>query len=116
MLRLVETDFSSTGKPDLAHRTPPGFFHVRATNALLSKSGYLGVEIVTHEKEFMPTILIGGMNGHFCRRQRKDQPSVASIHRWKSEHVPKEGAISRRIPAVDDHVRTKDHELAPVAG
>jgi len=37
------------------------------------------------------------MNGHLCRRQREDQPTVASVRRRKAEDLPEEGAISRRI-------------------
>src|SRR5437867_5358559 len=69
--------------------------------------------IVTHEIEFVPVIVFGGMDCYFCRRQREDQPSVASVHGRKSENVPQEGAVSRRISAVHDHMRTKDHKLCP---
>src|SRR5438445_8795539 len=46
------------------------------------------------------------MDCFFCRRQREDQTSVASVHGRKSEDVPQEGAVSRRIIAVHDHMRT----------
>jgi hypothetical protein len=37
---------------------------------------------------------------------------VAGVHRRKSEDIPAEGAIGRRILAVEDYMRTKDHEHA----
>src|SRR6266849_6821144 len=108
MLRLVETDHASARKPDPGDRTPSGFLHVRTPDALLSEARYLGLQIVTHEVEFVPVILFGGMNRRLCRRQREDEPSLASVHGCQSEDVPEEEAISRRILAVYDDMRTKD--------
>src|ERR1700719_1430039 len=102
MLRLVETYFASAGKPDGGDRTPPCFLHFRTGDALLPERRYLGLQIVTYEIEFVPAILLGGMNRHFRWRQREDQPSVAGVHRWKSEDLLEECAISRRILAVYD--------------
>src|ERR1700736_512932 len=110
MLRLVEANFTSAGKTDLCDRAPSRFLQVRDADTLLSECGDLGLQVVTHEKEFVPLKRFGGMNGHFCRRQREDQPSMAGGHRGKSEDVPTERAISRRILAVEDYMRTKDHE------
>jgi hypothetical protein len=53
------------------------------------------------------------MNRCFCRRQREDQPSLAGVHGCQSEDVPEEETISRRILAVDDDMRSKDHDLCP---
>src|SRR6266853_286784 len=110
MLGLVEADFTSTGKADLCDRTPAGFLHSRHTDTLLFECDDLRLQIVTHEKQFVPLTLFGGMNSQFCRRQGEDQPSVASVHRGKSEGVPTEGAISRGILAIEDYMCTKDHE------
>src|SRR5438128_11183902 len=100
MLRLVETDYASTGKSDLGDRTPSGFLHVRTPDALVPECLHLGLQIVTHEIEFVPVILFVGMNCHLSRRQREDQPSVASVHGRQSEDIPEEGAIGRRVLAV----------------
>src|SRR5438445_13555226 len=59
--------------------------------------------------------IFGGMNRHFCRRQREDQPSVATVHRCKSEDIPEEGTIRRRILAVYDYMPTEDHDSLPEA-
>ena len=53
------------------------------------------------------------MNRQFRRREREDQPSVASIHGCSSEDLTEKGAISRRILAVYNYMGTKDHERAP---
>jgi hypothetical protein len=42
------------GKPDVGDRTPSGFLHLRTLDALLSECRYLGLQIVTHEIEFVP--------------------------------------------------------------
>src|SRR5262245_9386698 len=110
MLRLVEANFTSAGKTDLGDRTPSGFLQVRHCDTLRSEGDDLGLQIVTHQKEFVPLKFLGGMNGQFCRRQREDQPPMAGVHCRKSEYVPAEGAISRCILAVEDYVRAKNHE------
>src|SRR5215468_7783109 len=110
MLRLVEAHFTSAGQTDLGDRTPSGFLRVRHGDTLRSECDDLGLQIVTHQKEFVPLELLGGMNGQFCRRQREDQPPVTGVHCRKSEYVPAEGAISRCILAVEDYVRAKNHE------
>ena len=99
MLRLVETYCASAGKSDVGDRPPPCFLHFRTVDAFLSECRYLGLQIVTHEIEFVSASIFGGMNRHFRRRQREDQPSVAGVHGLKSEAVPEEGPISRRVLA-----------------
>src|SRR5262245_12816490 len=111
MPRLVEADFTSSGKTDLGDRAPSGLLHIRHSDTLLPECGDLRLQIGTHEKQFVP-INLGGMNSHFRRRQREDQPSMAGVHRGKSEDVPTEGAISRRIVAVENYVRTQHHSVA----
>src|SRR5262245_25988047 len=113
MLRLVEANFTSAWKTDLGDRTPSGFLQVGHCDTLRAECDDLGLQIVTHQKEFVPLKVLGGMNGQLCRRQREDEPPVAGVHCRKSEYVPAEGAISRGILAVEDYVRAKDHEPFP---
>src|SRR5262249_28991727 len=100
MPRLVETHLASAGKPDLRDRTRSCSLHLRTPHALLPECRYLGLQIVTHEIEFVPVILFGGVNCQFRRRQGEDQPSVASVHGRKSQDLAEKGAISRRIHSV----------------
>jgi hypothetical protein len=116
MSRLVKTHFASAGKPDLHDQPPSGFLDIRTPHALLSEFRNLGLQIVTHEIEFRPVILLGGVNRRFRRRQRKDQPSMASVHRSKSQDILEEGTISRRVFAVNDYMRAKDHDAFSMAG
>src|SRR5262249_1287724 len=113
MLGLIEADFTSARKTDLCNRTPPGLLHIRHADTLLSECDDLGLQIIAHEKQFVPINSVGGMNGDLCRRQREDQPPVASVHGGKSEDVPTERAISRRIFAVEDYMGTKNHGRCP---
>src|SRR5260370_10128323 len=108
MLRLVETDFASARKPDHGDRAPSGFLHFRTTDTLRRECRDLGLQIVTHEIELVLVTLFGGMNRQFCRRQREDEPSVASVHGGESENVPEESTIGIRILVVDVAVRTED--------
>src|SRR5258708_34660083 len=113
MFRLVEAGFASAGKPDHRDRAPSGFLHFRTADTLRRECRDLGLQIVTHEIELVLVTLFGGMNRRFRRRQREDEPSVASVHRGESENVPEEGTVGLRILAVDDDVRTKNHEPPP---
>src|SRR5882762_7328261 len=72
MLRLVETHFASTWKPDPGDRTPSCFLHFGTSDALLPECRDLGLQIVTHEIEFVPGMLLGGMNRQFRRREGED--------------------------------------------
>jgi hypothetical protein len=111
MPRLIKTNLTSAGKPELRDRTPSGLPHLRTPHAFAAECQYVGPQVVTHEIEFVPIIFFGGVDRHFCGRQSENQPSVARVYKRKSENVPQEGAISRRILAVHDYMRTKDHEL-----
>ena len=110
MLRLIEPDFAAARKPYLDDRTPSGFLHLRTLDALLRKCRNLRPKIVTHQIKLGTLILIGRMNCHFRRRQRENQPTMASVHRCKSQNVAQESAVRRSILAVYDHVRSKDHQ------
>src|SRR5271166_835229 len=113
MLRLVQADLSPAWQLDFGDRTPALVVDIRTRHAFLLQRGHLRLEIVTHEIEFMPVILLGGMERRFPRRQSKNQPSVARIHRLESENISKEGAIRLRVLAVHDDMRTVDHEPSP---
>jgi hypothetical protein len=80
-------------------------------DGFLPKGGYFGVQIVTHEIQLLRAIPFGGVNRHFGRRQREDQPSATGIHGGKSQNIAEKCAISLRIPAVYDYMRSKDHAV-----
>jgi hypothetical protein len=61
----------------------------------------------------MPVTVFGWMDSYFCRRHRENQPPMTGVHGRKSEDVPQESAVSHRIFAVKDHMRTKDHKFCP---
>src|SRR5713101_8164889 len=113
MLRLVETDFTPTGKSNLGDRSPSCFLHVRTVDTLRSERCDLSREIVADEIELMSNSIFGGMDGNLRRRQCEDQPLMAGIHRREFEDVAEERAIGLRILAVHDHMGAKDHELTP---
>jgi hypothetical protein len=114
MLGLVETYFTSAGKADFAYRPPSSLLHFRTPDALPGERRYLSLQVVTHKIKLVPAVLFGGMNRHFGRGHRENQPTVAGVHGRESEDVAEEGAIRRRILAVDNYVGAKDH--APRSG
>src|SRR6266403_1060910 len=109
MLWLIEANFPSTGQFHLRNRTPSRFFNLRALHTFLSKCRHLRFQAVAHEIEFRRAILSGRVECGFPRRQRKDQPAVARIHRLEPENVAEEGAVRFCIFAVNNDVSARDH-------
>ncbi len=51
------------------------------------------------------------MKSSFRWRQSENQPSVTRVHGCKSEDIPEERAVGLRVLAVQDYVRTGDHNF-----
>ena len=68
MLRLIQAEFASARKPDSGHRPPSRFLHRRTTDALLLEHRDFGLEVVAHEIQFRPIVLLGRMDRHFRRK------------------------------------------------
>lgn len=67
------------------------------------------LKVVADEIQLLRPVLLGRMEGHFCRRQREDQPAAARVDRWQSEDIAKERPVGLGISSVDDHVAGIDH-------
>ena len=93
MLWLIEANIASTGKPHLRNGTPSCLLNFRALNALLRERSHLGFQIVAHEIEFV-TVLLGGMECGFCRRQGEDQPAMTRIHGFEPEDVAEKCTVT----------------------
>src|SRR5262245_9312883 len=113
MFRLVKTDPATARKLESGDRTPRGFLHVRTVDAFLREGRHLGFQIFAHEVEFVYVIFIGRMERGLSRRHREDQPAVAGVHGRESKDVPKKGAVSGSILAINDHVSARDHKSSP---
>src|SRR5712692_5267138 len=109
MLRLIQADFASTGKPHLRNGTPSCFLNLRALNALLRQGSHLGFQAVAHEIEFVGTILIGRVECGFCRRQSEDQPAMTRIHGLEPENVAEKCAVRFGVLTVDNYVSARNH-------
>src|SRR5271168_4514142 len=91
MLRLIEADLASAGKPHLRYGAPSLLLNCGALNALLREGGHLGLQIVAHEIEFLGnTIFIGRVERGLCRWQGEDQPAMTRIHGPEPEHITEE--------------------------
>src|SRR6266567_113051 len=104
---------SPAGKPDTGNRTPLGFLHIRAMDALLSEGQHFRLQVFAHEVKFVLVVPIGGMESGLCLGQSEDQPALASVYGRESKDITEKGAISHCVLAVDDHMRTRNHELCP---
>src|ERR1700674_200113 len=109
MLRLIEADLASTGKPHLRNGTPSCFLNFRALNVLLRERSHFGFQIVAHEIEFVDTILVGRVKCGFCRRQREDQPAMTRIHGCEPEDVSEKCAVRLGVFTVNNYVSARNH-------
>jgi hypothetical protein len=111
MLRLIETDLSADGKPDLRKRTPTFFVNGRAEDTLFRERLHLQLQVVAQEIEFVWTILFGRMESSLAWWKCKDQPAVSGIDGLEAEYVAKERAIGLGVLAIDDYVGARDHAV-----
>jgi hypothetical protein len=109
MLRLIKVDLASTRKPYLRNGAPSFFLHFRALDALLSEGSQFSFQIVTHEIEFVGTILIGRVECGFCRRQSEDQPAMTCIDGFEPEDVAEKCTVSVGILTIDNYVSPRNH-------
>jgi len=78
------------------------------------------VEIVAHEVEHSAHQLLPGMSlgelfprrmdRRFCWRQAEDEPAVPNIDGTKLQNIGKERTVGFRVRAVEEDVRSEDHE------
>jgi hypothetical protein len=75
------------------------------------------LQVLAHEIEFVLAMVIGRVEGGFCRREREDQPAVAGVYGVEAEDVAKKCAVCIGVLAVDDYVGAGNHgSLLPKSG
>jgi hypothetical protein len=77
----------------------------------LLASSHGGFQIVTHQIKLMMRLLVWPrwMHGNLRRRRGKDQPPVAGIDWFKTQHIAQKSAYFLRIWRVDNGVKSGDH-------
>jgi len=109
MLRLIQADIASTGKPHLRNETPSFFLDFRALNALLREGSHFGFQIPAHEIELMDTIFFGRVKRSFCRRQGENEPPVTRIHGFEAKDIAEKCAVFLSVLSVNNYVGARDH-------
>src|SRR5580658_2635223 len=115
MFWLVEAQIAAARQLDPCDRAPSFLVHFGTSDAALAKRLQFGLEVVAHEIQLVRPIAVAGMERRLRRRQRKNQPSMARIHRRETKNVPEERPIRIGILAVDDDMRPEDHRIASPA-
>jgi hypothetical protein len=101
VLRLVKTNRASSGKLDRGDGPPSLFVHFPTLHPSFAERRHFGLEIVTHQVEFV-TAILPRMKSRLSGRQSEDQPTVAGVHRGEPQNVSKERAIGSGIFGVYD--------------
>jgi hypothetical protein len=71
------------------------------------------LQIVAHEIQLVPIIILRGMKRGFRDGKFKEKPAAASVHRWKFQDVPEKLAIAFGIATVQNHMRSDEHGAPP---
>lgn len=66
-------------------------------------------QIVTHQKNFVPVVLLRRMKCQLGRRECEDKPSGPGIHRAQTKDVPEERAVGGSVLAVYNDMRSDGH-------
>jgi len=62
-------------------------------HALRFQNIHLRFQVVAHEIHLMLIVFVVRVKRHFRRRERKNQPAVARVHRLKTKNVFEESTV-----------------------
>lgn len=78
--RLIEPKFPPPGSLKIDEQSPRNVHRFLTYHLVLFQVGYRGLEVISHQEQFMAAILRGGMGSDFGGRQLEDEPISSSIH------------------------------------
>jgi hypothetical protein len=114
MLGLVDGDFSAAGEGEAGKFSPTLFTHIGDRHVFRFEVAQSRGKVVAHQEKFVPVIFFGIVERGLQRRHGEDQPTEASVHTGKLEHVAEKGSVGFGIPGVDDDVCAIDQAETPV--
>ncbi len=68
------------------------------------------IEVVAHQIELVHVVFLRWMHGHLGGRQPEDEPSLANVDGGESQDIAEKRAIAFGVLAIENRVRTDDHE------
>src|SRR5262249_50039504 len=77
---LVDANLAPAWQLHFCDAAPPFFVDRAACDVFLFQFFQHRRQIVTHKVEFMPVVLVRGMEGSFRSRHGKDQPAASRVH------------------------------------
>src|SRR5439155_26052282 len=98
------------GQCDLSEEATAGILHVGGCEAVQGHPLAEPADVIAHQVQLVATFVLGRMYGDLRGRQREDQPAAADVNVAELHDVAKECAIGVGVLAVDDDVRTADHD------
>ena len=114
MLGLVDADFAAAGEGEGGKFSPTLFTQVGNRHVFRFEILQGRGEVVAHQEKFVLVVFFGIVKRDLQRRHGEDQPTVASIHTGKLEHVAEKSPVGFGVSRVDDDVRPIDQEETPV--
>jgi hypothetical protein len=114
MLGLVDGDFAAAGEGEAGKFSPTLFTHIGDRHMFRFEVAQSRGKVVAHQEKFVPVIFFGIVERGLQRRHGEDQPTEASVHTGKLEHVAEKGSVGFGIPGVDDDVCAIDQAETPV--
>src|ERR1700731_192082 len=102
MLWLVQSKGSAAGQMNRGEGSPARFRYRTALNSFVSQFAYGGAKVIAHQVKFMMWFFMSlcGVDCKFSGRCGKDQPAMASVNRFESQHIAQESTNIVRIRRV----------------
>src|SRR5262249_45485694 len=106
---LINAQLATSWQGQPGDQTPSLVLDRQAGDHVLLHLGHKGFDVCAHEIEFLRTVFFRWMHGDFCWRQSEDEPTVAYVDVRQLQSVAQKGAVSLRILAVYDRMRSDNH-------
>ncbi len=110
MARLINSELASARQDQCRERSPFLILDRAARDADRLHFGNESLDVVAHQIQLVDAVLGGGMDGNFRRRESENEPTLADIDTRQSEHILEKTPISLGVSAVDNGMRTDEHD------
>jgi hypothetical protein len=107
--RLVEEDLDAAGQQHRRCDTEALLLRLAAElDPLRAQLGHRLLQVVAHQADLVLRRAIRGMDAHFRRWEREDQPARMILDVLPLEHVAQRGSHRLCLRRVQEHVRRHD--------
>src|SRR5262245_47083571 len=107
--RLIDAQLAAAGQGDAGDQAVTLVLDRSASDLVLLHPADEPGDVVAHQIELVHVVRSRRMDGELGGGQPENQPAVADVDVRELEDVAQEGAVGRRVLAVDDGMSANDH-------